>query len=47
MADPYGVRSHVRSLTAMTATGHVPAFVRQLPNRGIQVPAEIFLHQTL
>jgi pilus assembly protein CpaF len=28
-------------------TGHVPAFVRELPNLGIQVPAEIFLHQTL
>jgi pilus assembly protein CpaF len=28
-------------------TGHVPAFVKLLPNRGIQVPEEIFLHQTL
>ena len=28
-------------------TGHVPAFIKLLPNRGIQVPAEIFLHQTL
>jgi pilus assembly protein CpaF len=28
-------------------TGHVPAFVKNLPNFGIQVPEEIFLHQTL
>jgi pilus assembly protein CpaF len=28
-------------------TGHVPAFIKLLPNRGIQVPDEIFLHQTL
>ena len=28
-------------------TGHVPAFVKNLPNYGIQVPEEIFLHQTL
>ncbi len=28
-------------------TGHVPSFVKLLPNRGIQVPEEIFLHQTL
>ncbi len=28
-------------------TGHVPVFVRLLSNRGIQVPDEIFLHQTL
>ena len=27
-------------------TGHVPAFVKNLPNFGIQVPEEIFLHQT-
>ena len=28
-------------------TGHVPTFVKNLPNFGIQVPDEIFLHQTL
>jgi len=28
-------------------TGHVPEFVKSLPNFGIQVPEEIFLHQTL
>ncbi len=28
-------------------TGHVPEFVKHLPNFGIQVPEEIFLHQTL
>jgi pilus assembly protein CpaF len=28
-------------------TGHVPKFIRGLPHKGIQVPEEIFLHQTL
>jgi septum site-determining protein MinD len=42
-----GLSADGKVLGQFKPTGHVPAFVRQLPNRGIQVPAEIFLHQTL
>jgi pilus assembly protein CpaF len=42
-----GLSPEGKVLGQFRPTGHVPAFIRLLPNRGIQVPEEIFLHQTL
>jgi pilus assembly protein CpaF len=42
-----GLSTEGKVLGQFRPTGHVPKFIRSLPNRGIQVPEEIFLHQTL
>jgi pilus assembly protein CpaF len=42
-----GLSPEGKVLGQFRPTGHVPAFVKNLPNFGIQVPEEIFLHQTL
>ena len=42
-----GLSPEGKVLGQFRPTGHVPAFVKTLPNFGIQVPEEIFLHQTL
>jgi len=45
--EQMGLSPDGKVLGQFRPTGHVPDFVKLLPNQGIQVPAEIFLHQTL